>query len=416
MKINFKFAAMAMIAAAMVTSCSDDSSEVTPAWGDEATIVKSGEALPTGQFGGELVIEEGASVTLDGALHITSGGVLYINPGVTITAQWDEANCDYILIEQGAKIEADGDAAAGVIVMTSTKKEIGAWGGLHICCKAPINTSIPSKSEVAGCDYGGSDAADNSGTLRYIRLEYTGYIYNKESECNGISFYGVGNGTKVEYCQAYRGSDDGFEFFGGTVDIKYCVVTSCSDDAFDWTDGWVGRAQFLVAYNEDESTLGYSCDCLMECDTNGDNYSVTPASHPVISNATLVSSTSSKSDGVMLKAGTQIELYNSIIVGKTYSVYVKEDVADAALTAGTSVLSYVLTDTGLTNGSASKTFSSFLTAGNNSASFSASSLSSNYVGTVSGADSAPFSDSFFTSVSYTGAIESSNDWTKGWTL
>ena len=99
--------------------------------------------------------------------------------------------------------------------------------------------------------------------MRYVRVEYTGFAFDEEHEANGITFYCVGNGTTVEYCQAYRGSDDGFEWFGGSVNVKYLVSTDCSDDSFDWTEGWNGKAQFLVAYQSPKDELGYDCDCQM---------------------------------------------------------------------------------------------------------------------------------------------------------
>ena len=85
------------------------------------------------------------------------------------------------------------------------------------------------------------------------------------------------------------------------------VVTSCSDDSFDWTEGWNGKAQFLVAYQEGESSLGYACDCLMECDNNGTNNAATPVAHPTIANATLIGN-GGDAQGVRLRAGTQVEL------------------------------------------------------------------------------------------------------------
>ncbi len=412
MKKNFKFLAFAMVAvAAVFTSCeaSDDNGSNGSSMDQ---VIGDGEYIPS-SITGNVQISEGASVKLDGGVHVKDGGVLYIEPGVTITAQYDINNVDYIFVEQGGKIEADGENAAGVIVMTSTNETPGAWGGLHICGYAPINTSIPSLSEIESLPYGGTAVSDNSGTLRYVRLEYTGYSYTEEQECNGISFYGVGNGTTIEYVQAYKGTDDGFEMFGGTVDLKYCVATSCSDDSFDWTDGWCGRAQFLVAYQE--ADLDYKCDCLLECDNNGDDNTATPASHPVIANATLVGNTysSSKNDGVMLKAGTEIELYNSIVVGKTYSVYIKTENTSNKLVDGTSILLGNYTDTGLTNSYDATAYSNtdFVSAGNTSD--YVSTLTNNYVGTISQA--APSLDSsFFEAVSYAGAVSADNDWTAGW--
>lgn len=156
-----------------------------------------------------VTLETGKNYTLNGGIHVKAGATLTIQPGVTITAKHD-GTVDYILVEQGAKIDAQGTASQP-IVMTSEKKEAGAWGGLHICGYAHTNNGSGS-SEIGNAPYGGNNDADNSGTLKYIRLEYTGYAFDEEHEANGVSFYGVGNGTTVEHLQAYKGSDDGFEF------------------------------------------------------------------------------------------------------------------------------------------------------------------------------------------------------------
>lgn len=176
--------------------------------------------------------------------------------------------------------------------MTSEKKEYGAWGGLHICGKAPVNVSGTAISEIGDATYGGNIVDDNSGILRYIRIEYAGYNFSEEKEANGFTFYGVGNGTTVEYLQAYMGSDDGFEWFGGTVNVKYLVSFGNSDDSFDWTQGWCGKGQYLVAYQPTKDILGYDCDALIEADNSSDNFSATPVSHPVLSNLTLVGNNS----------------------------------------------------------------------------------------------------------------------------
>ncbi len=416
MKKNFLMlaTAFAIAVSATFTACSEAEDDINLDGSDDS---QNDEIVYEGTLSGDIsttvTLSENTVWALDGGLHVVAGGVLVIEPGVTIIAQYDESNTDYIFIEQGGKIEADGGNAAGVIVMTSTNETVGAWGGIHICGYAPINTASDSLSEIESLPYGGNDEADNSGTLRYVRVEFSGYSYSEDQECNGISCYGVGNGTTIEYVQAYHGSDDGFEFFGGTVDIKYCVVTSCSDDSFDWTDGWCGRAQFIIAYQE--ADIDFKCDCLLECDNQGFDNSATPASHPVIANATLVGNTysDSKTDGVMLKAGTEIELYNSIVVGKTYSVYVKTEISDARLADGTSTLSALYTDNGLTNGYDTPTYTNdnFVAAGN-TADY-VSTLTDNYVGVVD-CTTLALEDSFFEAVSYAGAISADNDWTAGW--
>jgi len=277
---------------------------------------------------------------LSGEYIVKTGATLTIEEGVKIVAMTDDESVDYILVQQGAKIEAVG-TKENPIIMTSDKKESGAWGGLHICGKAHTNAEGGTgKSEIGDAAYGGSADNDNSGMLKYIRLENTGYALDSEHEANGISFYGVGNGTTVEYVQAYNGSDDGFEFFGGSVDVKHMVVTNCSDDSFDWTEGWNGRGQFLVAYQEAKETLGFDCDCLMECDNNGKNFAATPVACPTLANLTLIGNGGEK-QGVRLRAGTQVKMYNALITGKGKCLTTETTETEKALVDGTSVLNYV---------------------------------------------------------------------------
>lgn len=407
MKKNWKFATMALIAGVSLfaTSCSSDEDPVNnPGDGGEDTYVLDSDITEN------VMLETGKTYTLNGGVHVKSGATLTIQPGVTIVAQHDET-VDYILIEQGAKIDAQGTAAQP-IVMTSEKKEAGAWGGLHICGYAHTNNGS-GKSEIGNAPYGGNNDADNSGTLKYIRLEYTGYAFDEEHEANGVSFYGVGNGTTVEHLQAYQGSDDGFEFFGGSVNVKYMVVTSCSDDSFDWTEGWNGKAQFLVAYQEGESSLGYACDCLMECDNNGTNNAATPVAHPTIANATLIGN-GGDAQGVRLRAGTQVELYNTIITGKGKPLTVETNETENALKDGTSKLEYVAISGELSSKQGIYTNVDFAQATGNLTNQEFS-WTGKYVGTLDGGKDLS-ADSFFTKTDYKGAVKSGDDWTSGWTL
>lgn len=407
MKKNWKFATMVLIAGVSLfaTSCSSDEDPVNnPGDGGEDTYVLDSDITEN------VTLETGKTYTLNGGVHVKSGATLTIQPGVTIVAQHDET-VDYILIEQGAKIDAQGTAAQP-IVMTSEKKEAGAWGGLHICGYAHTNNGS-GKSEIGNAPYGGNNDADNSGTLKYIRLEYTGYAFDEEHEANGVSFYGVGNGTTVEHLQAYQGSDDGFEFFGGSVNVKYMVVTSCSDDSFDWTEGWNGKAQFLVAYQEGESSLGYACDCLMECDNNGTNNAATPVAHPTIANATLIGN-GGDAQGVRLRAGTQVELYNTIITGKGKPLTVETNETENALKDGTSKLEYVAISGELSSKQGIYTNADFAQATGNLTNQEFS-WTGKYVGTLDGGKDLS-ADSFFTKTDYKGAVKSGDDWTSGWTL
>lgn len=409
MRKNWKFAAMTLVAgmALFTTACSSDDDPAANTGngnGTEESYVLDKDITVN------VTLETGKNYTLNGGIHVKAGATLTIQPGVTITAKHD-GTVDYILVEQGAKIDAQGTASQP-IVMTSEKKEAGAWGGLHICGYAHTNNGSGS-SEIGNAPYGGNNDADNSGTLKYIRLEYTGYAFDEEHEANGVSFYGVGNGTTVEHLQAYKGSDDGFEFFGGSVNVKYLVATSCSDDSFDWTEGWNGKAQFLVAYQEGETSLGYACDCLMECDNNGTNFAATPVAHPVIANATLIGN-GGEAQGVRLRAGTEVELYNTIITGKDRVLTVETDETENALKNGTSKLEYVAIDGEVSSKQGIYTNADFIQATGNldNQTFT---WSNKYVGTLDGGKDLS-ADSFFTSTDYKGAVKSGEDWTEGWTL
>lgn len=409
MRKNWKFAAMTLVAgmALFTTACSsDDDPAANTGNGDdtEESYVLDKDITEN------VTLETGKNYTLNGGIHVKAGATLTIQPGVTIIAKHD-GTVDYILVEQGAKIDAQGTASQP-IVMTSEKKEAGAWGGLHICGYAHTNNGSGS-SEIGNAPYGGNNDADNSGTLKYIRLEYTGYAFDEEHEANGVSFYGVGNGTTVEHLQAYKGSDDGFEFFGGSVNVKYLVATSCSDDSFDWTEGWNGKAQFLVAYQEGETSLGYACDCLMECDNNGTNFAATPVAHPVIANATLIGN-GGEAQGVRLRAGTEVELYNTIITGKGKALTVETDETENALKNGTSKLEYVAIAGELSSKQGIYTNADFVQATGNldNQTFT---WNNKYVGTLDGGKDLS-ADSFFTSTDYKGAVKSGEDWTEGWTL
>ena len=406
MKSQIKFLTAAVIASmAFATACNNTDNKP-----DDTTLkgeIPTGTTL-TGNITANATLTSGSSYKLSGGLHVKAGNTLTIEPGVTVVAVDDDAP-DYILIEQGAKIDAQG-TASNPIVMTSELKKSGAWGGIHICGRAHTNAGEGVLSEIGNAPYGGSDDSDNSGTLRYIRLEYTGFALDEEHEANGISFYGVGNGTTVEYVQAYKGSDDGFEFFGGSVNVKHMVVTDCTDDSFDWTEGWNGRGQFLVAYQSGEE----ECDCLMECDNNGNNFDATPVAHPILSNLTLVGDNSANNTrGIRLRAGTQAEIYNSIITGKAKCITLETEQTEQALLSGTSKLQHIAMSSDLNSENGIYTAEMFAAATGNSPDY-VNALANDYVGTISGGVTPD--DPFFTRVDYKGAVSASDDWTSGWTL
>jgi len=199
--------------------------------------------------------------------------------------------------------------------MTSDKA-VGArgrsdWGGLIINGRAPLNSGDEAYGEGGTGAYGGSSAADDSGVLRYVRVEFAGREISPDNELNGIAFQGVGSGTVVDYVQIHMGKDDGMEFFGGTAQVKHMLITGAADDCFDWTDGWQGKAQFVVAQQ-----YGDDADQGIEADNSAEDNDATPRSAPTLCNVTLIGDRlGAESDiGMLLREGTGAVIQNAIVM------------------------------------------------------------------------------------------------------
>ena len=225
----------------------------------------------------------------------------------------------------------------------------------------------------------------------------------------------MGNGTTVEYLQAYKGSDDGFEFFGGSVNVKYLVATSCSDDSFDWTEGWNGKGQFLVAYQQPSTTLGYECDCLIEADNLGSNAAATPISQPTLANLTLIGNGSTANTrGIRLRAGTYAKIYNALVTGKTNNLTTETKETEEALVGGTkSILNYIHVANDIKVSGLGGYTSALFAAATGNAINQTLTFTDTFFGTVDGGADLS-ADSFFTKATYKGAISTANNWTAGW--
>ncbi|MDL2223769.1 hypothetical protein LJB92_00460 [Bacteroidales bacterium OttesenSCG-928-M06] len=384
---------------------------------DDPEPVNPVELKLKGELTGKKTLKSGNTYELIGGYQVKAGGNLIIEPGVTINASRSiDGQPDYIIIEQGGKIHAEGTKEKP-IVMTSTRQQAGSWGGVHICGKAPINLSGGTgKSEIGDASFGGTNPADNSGTMRYVRLEYTGFAFSETKESNGLTMYGVGNGTTIEYVQVYKGSDDGFEWFGGTVNGKYLVSTHSEDDSFDWTDGWIGKGQFWVAI-QDQTAPGTdgtaNGDCLIEADNREDNFGNTPQSCPTLANLTLVGNNDSNKQkrGIRLRAGTAVKIYNALVVGKPSPVTVATAETEQSFLNGTSSIEYLWTNKAFSYESISDLT---LDTKTGNAINQTINFSGGYIGTVEGGKDLS-TDKFFTKAEYKGAVPANSDWTAGWT-
>lgn len=411
----FRLVITALLSVGTLSSCSNNDTPEKTTNGETDTNLYT----LTGSITSNKTLEVNKTYSLSGDYTVKSGAILKIPAGVNIIAKSD-ASIDYIMVEKGGKIEAIG-TEENPIIMTAEEERAGAWGGLHVCGDAQINiTGGSATSEIGDSPYGGSNDSDNSGIIKYVIIKYAGQKLDEEHEANGFSFYGVGNGTTVDYVAAISGNDDGYEFFGGDVNIKHAISLNNSDDSFDWTEGWRGKAQFLVAYQEDPMTLNYDCDRLMECDNYSKGIINIPIAHPVIANVTFVGNNSSdKTSGITFRAGTQISLYNAIVTGKDNIMNVETVPTRTALENGTSILNHIFANgvfvEKIGHGEMPiYTQALFIASENNNTLTATITLSDTgngeYVGIEAGGTDLS-ADSFFTSTDYSGAVKRNEDWT-----
>ena len=267
----------------------------------------------SGTYTSDLTLDANETYVVNGPLIMASGTTLTIPAGMTLEALAAGANV-YIAIAQGAKIDANG-TQDNPIVLTSdaSSPAAGDWGGLILLGNAPINSvsgSATSTSEIASLPYGGINVNDDSGILRYVRVEYSGGAADGQSENNGFSFYGVGNETVIEYIQAFEGKDDGIEFFGGTVNVSFASVVNAQDDSIDWTEGYTGTITNAYVKHGAEHDKGIEADGY---NTDiGNNSNPLFWSKPTVNNLSIYGNGSSTgNEAIRLRAGTQ-GIFNNI--------------------------------------------------------------------------------------------------------
>ncbi|KOO35225.1 lipoprotein, partial [Chrysochromulina tobinii] len=248
----------------------------------------------------------GALYVLTCQTFVPLGITLAIQAGVTIYASpvaSDGGGAPALIIEKGGRILALGTSISPItftafnptvsssssVSTDSTSADTvletrGKWGGLILLGSAPTN--MPTTTQIEGITaktYGGSNPTDSSGSLQYVRVWHGGAVVGANNEINGITFGGVGSGTVVDHCEVAYNVDDGFEFFGGTVNVKYLSVLFVGDDGFDTDQGYIGKGQFLFVME------GLTGDHSMEIDSGVDaNQDATPRSHPAFYSFTLI--------------------------------------------------------------------------------------------------------------------------------
>jgi hypothetical protein len=276
---------------------------------------------------------------LRGAVFVAEGATLNIQAGTRVIGE--SGSVGTLIVLRGGRLNAIGTREAP-IVFTSDQpvgsRARGDWGGIIINGRAPVN--IEGGEGVGEADtgvYGGDDPNDNSGSMRYVRVEFAGVEFSPDNELNGIAFQGVGRGGSYEFIQVHMNRDDALEWFGGTADIKYAVASNAADDSFDWTFGWSGRAQFIAIHQR-----GDDADNGIEADNNEFNNNLLPRSNPQIYNITMCGDPD-RNEGpesaraANLRRGTAFTIRNFLVTGfKTNGFQIEAGATVAQIENGTS--------------------------------------------------------------------------------
>jgi hypothetical protein len=320
MKKRFLLTSMFMSALFVTTACDPDD-DTPPVVDPGSNIIELVGNLETVQ---QLNLTKDKKYLIKGQVFVRSGKTLNIQAGTVIFG--DKATKGTLIIDKGGKIEAIGTASEP-IVMTSAQpvgtRDRGYWGGLVVIGNAPVNQPDPAIEGISpAVIFGGTNDNDNSGTLKYLRVEFAGIELTPNNETNSITLGGVGKGTTMEYCQVSYGGDDGFEWFGGSVNGKYLISFASWDDSFDVDFGYTGLNQFGLevrypSYADQSGSNSFECD-------NGPNDNVTSLlTTGVFTNFTCVGPRTTNTQSINanyqhsldLRRRTAVTIANSVFIG-----------------------------------------------------------------------------------------------------
>lgn len=300
--------------------------------------VNPGEATKTETLSGtiteSITLKPEVKYLLKGQVYVKNNAVLTIPAGVTLEAEKvDEAvQKTALIITKGAKLMISGTADQPVVFTSAaSSKAAGDWIGIIILGNAPTNLAaahIMGLPVSADTEFGSTVADDNSGTIQYLRLEYAGGLNPAQEDeweidrASGLSLMGVGSATQLDHVMVSNSKDDGFQFVGGTVNGKYLISYNNSDDDFDFDRGYTGKLQFLVGYKSEISTIAIRSNG-MESLNDKDASAILPYTRPIISNMTIMGPTAVSTDltnlsqGIYIRKNTRFLVRNSVVAGYT---------------------------------------------------------------------------------------------------
>ncbi|MDP2304288.1 MAG: T9SS type A sorting domain-containing protein [Ignavibacteria bacterium] len=286
------------------------------------------DSVISGNINNDVVLNASKRYLLSGFVNVNEPATLTIPAGTIILGEKDTKGT--LIINRGAKINANGTKEKPIVFTSQQpvgQRGPGDWGGIIIAGKASINVPAGTATIEGGTGtvYGGGSSPnddDNSGIMRYVRVEFPGIALAPDNEINGLTMGGVGRGTTLEYLQVSYCGDDSYEWFGGTVNAKYLVAIRAVDDDFDTDFGFRGNVQYGFILR-DPNVADISGSNGFESDNDGTGTFNTPRTKPIFSNVTIVgpmSDTSASRNpnyrrGAHIRRSSQTSIYNSIVMG-----------------------------------------------------------------------------------------------------
>ncbi|MDR2814943.1 MAG: hypothetical protein LBB79_09885, partial [Prevotellaceae bacterium] len=345
--------ALFVSAALLCTRCNSDDDKNN----DEAP---KGETLNLGDGSNGYEIKENETLTypntynLKGFVYVVDGATLTIESGVIIKG--DKESKGTLIVERGGKLIAKGTKEKPIVFTSAQAKgsrRPGDWGGIILLGKASNNKSEQTIEGGVRSKHGGNNAADNSGELSYVRVEFAGIEYSQDNEINGITLGSVGSGTKIDHVQVSHSGDDSFEWFGGTVNATHLIAFRGWDDDFDTDNGFCGKVQFALAVRDPE-TGDKSASNGFESDNNASGSAVSPYTSAVFANVSLfgpVANPASYEDnakvhgstgtdarfqaGLHLRRNTQLSIFNSLVAAFPIGLIIENDKGSATQSGAT---------------------------------------------------------------------------------
>lgn len=287
-----------------------------------------------GNITSNMTLEGDKCYRIKGKVTVKEGATLTIKPGALIYGDRAGGTFDYLVVERGGKLVAEGTKEKPILFvgkdfLTRCDMRPGQWGGIVIAGRAENNSGIDAQFEAdKDVRYGGKNDEDSSGSLKYLVVAFGGAEIAPNEEVNGITFLSTGRGTKVEYVQVYNNADDAFEWFGGTTDAKYIVAAGNMDDNIDTDQGYRGRIQY--AYIVQSSANGSADVRGIEADNNVNNNAAQPRSFLKVANLTIVTKASRffsarYDEAIMLRRGTDFQLVNALVAGRRAGACLRVD-------------------------------------------------------------------------------------------